>query len=105
TVVPLLPASSEEPGCRRPRRPLPLNLNDCERSGILTPSARRTLAVDRTSADSRIPEICDSPLASAPRIRARCDIDLSPGTRIVPRAVISASLRELWHCPSCHRDT
>jgi hypothetical protein len=55
-----------------------------DRSGILTPSARRTLAVEWTSADSSIDVIRERPRARAANIRERCEIDLSPGTRIVP---------------------
>src|SRR5262249_32888029 len=48
------------------------------------PSARIDLAVLSTSSPSSRPEIAVSPTDSAPRIRARCEIDLSPGTRTLP---------------------
>src|ERR1700682_2953095 len=42
------------------------------------------LAVLRTSSPSSSPEIRVSPTVSAPKISARCEIDLSPGTRTRP---------------------
>src|ERR1700716_1205784 len=42
------------------------------------------LAVLSTSSPSSRPEMVVWPTESAPRIRARCEIDLSPGTRTVP---------------------
>src|SRR5688500_10812786 len=53
-------------------------------SGRLAPSARRAPAVERTSAPSSTPRTRDSPSASAARMRARCEMDLSPGTRSEP---------------------
>jgi len=50
----------------------------------LAPSARMDLAVLRTSSPSKRPEIRVSPTDSAPRISARWEIDLSPGTRAFP---------------------
>ena len=43
-------------------------------------------AVASTSSPSSNPSITDSPTASADSISARCEIDLSPGTVIVPRS-------------------
>src|SRR5229473_190852 len=48
------------------------------------PRARMALAVLSTSSPSSRPETRVSPTASAPRISARCEIDLSPGTRTRP---------------------
>ena len=48
------------------------------------PSAVTALAVCRTSSPSSRPVICVRPVAMAPSIRARCEMDLSPGTRAVP---------------------
>ena len=50
----------------------------------VAPSACMALAVLMTSSPSSRPVIRVSPTASAPRIRARCEIDLSPGTRTRP---------------------
>ena len=68
---------------RRRRRPRTRQANSPVRS-TLAPSARIDLAVLSTSSPSSRPEIRVSPTASAPRIRARCEIDLSPGTRTLP---------------------
>src|SRR5882757_3672197 len=48
------------------------------------PSARMARPVLMTSSPSKSPVILVSPTASAPRISARCEIDLSPGTRTRP---------------------
>ena len=48
------------------------------------PSARIAAAVRSTSSPSSSPSIAVSPTASAPSISARCEIDLSPGTRATP---------------------
>ena len=45
---------------------------------------RIAAAVDRTSSPSNKPVIRLSPTASADNINERCEIDLSPGTRIRP---------------------
>src|SRR5438045_835716 len=71
--------------------------------GICAPSDRRTLAVDSTSADCSIPRIRDSPLPRAPQMSERCEMDLSPGTRTVPRAFIEASAPKPLHDPFFHR--
>src|SRR5258708_23027525 len=42
------------------------------------------LPVLSTSSPSSSPEMRVSPTVSAPKIRARCEIDLSPGTRTRP---------------------
>ena len=58
-VVPLLPQSRSVVGWTSPWRPHPRTTNDDESSGIATPSARSTPAVDCTSADCRIPVTAD----------------------------------------------
>jgi hypothetical protein len=50
----------------------------------VAPRALIAAAVARTSSPSSKPEISVRPTASAPSINARCEIDLSPGTRILP---------------------
>src|SRR6185295_1083407 len=83
--VPELPKSSGEAGWANPATPTPLT---CQANGpvrsTLAPSACMDLAVLRTSSPSSRPEILVSPTESAPRMRARCEIDLSPGTRTFP---------------------
>ena len=62
------------------------------------PSARTALPVLSTSSPSSKPLIRVSPTASAPRISARCEIDLSPGTRTRPlqRAAPAGGQRGWW---------
>ena len=50
--------------------------------------------VRSTSSPSSRPSMRVSPTASAPRIRARCEIDLSPGTRTRPVEAASAAGRQ-----------
>jgi hypothetical protein len=50
-----------------------------------TPSCCRMRAVARVSSPSRKPRMCAVPSAIALSMRARCEIDLSPGTRSRPR--------------------
>src|SRR5512140_3595053 len=54
------------------------------RSGMVTPSARSTPAVLLTSSDWSTPRTRDAPAPSAPSMSARCEMDLSPGTRRRP---------------------
>ena len=69
-------------------------------------SARIASAVLSTSSASSRPEMRVSPTASAPRIRARWEIDLSPGTAAVPlQGAGPAGASEAggsgpWHCAS-----
>ncbi len=54
------------------------------RAMSLAPRAVMALAVLTTSSASRRPLMRVSPMAMAPSMRARCDMDLSPGTLIRP---------------------
>ena len=83
--VPELPKSSGAGGCANPATPTPRTdqANGPVRS-TFAPSACIDLAVLSTSSPSSRPEIRVSPTASAPKISARCEIDLSPGTRTFP---------------------
>jgi hypothetical protein len=49
--------------------------------------------VDKTSSPSKSPDTWVSPFANAPKIIARCEIDLSPGIWGVP-----AKVRALFDC-------
>ena len=83
--VPELPKSSGFCGWAKPPTPTPLTFHaKSPVRSTLAPSARIALAVLSTSSPSSSPEIRVSPTESAPRIRARCEIDLSPGTRTLP---------------------
>jgi len=83
--VPELPKSSGAAGSAKPATPTPrtVQLPSSPRA-TLAPSAPTALAVLMTSSPSSSPVIRVSPTASAPRIRARWEIDLSPGTRASP---------------------
>jgi hypothetical protein len=51
---------------------------------MVAPSARIAAAVRRTSSPVRRPVIVVSPTANAPNMSARWEMDLSPGTVMVP---------------------
>src|SRR5262249_28472961 len=80
-----LPKSRTPLGSRKPPTPTPWRHHSpTPRRSTLAPKAAMALLVLRTSSPSRRPEIRVSPTASAPKIRARFEIDLSPGTRTRP---------------------
>src|SRR5262249_30335053 len=83
--VPELPKSSAAFGSAKPETPVPhtFQAKSPDRS-TRAPNACIDLAVLRTSSPSNRPEIDVSPTERAPRIKARCEIDLSPGTRALP---------------------
>src|ERR1043166_2225970 len=83
-LVPLLPQSTGADGAFRPLSPTPRTEKSAESVGIAAPRWRRTDAVDWTSADWRMPRIRELPSLIAANISARCEIDLSPGTRMLP---------------------
>ncbi len=85
--VPELPKSRSAPGCAKPPTPTPstCQLPEPVRS-TRAPRARIALPVLITSSPSSRREILVRPTVRAPRIRARCEIDLSPGTRTRPRS-------------------
>ncbi len=86
-VVPELPQSSGPSAARRPFRPEPCT----SEASACTPRARRHTAVDFTSAPGERPRRCEVPPASAPRMSARWEIDLSPGRLTSPSSL--AALR------------
>src|SRR5437773_1178422 len=73
------PAGSARPPTPRPRtsQVVPILVTG-------QPSACSALAVSRTSTPSNRPQMRVRPVASAPNISARWEIDLSPGTRTRP---------------------
>jgi hypothetical protein len=85
TPVPELPQSMTSSGSPNPPTPTPWIVHApgpcCVTSA---PKARMARAVSSTSCPSRRPVMRVSPTESAPRIRERCEIDLSPGTWAVP---------------------
>ena len=84
--VPELPKSSGPAGCAKPPTPTPANAPEPVRR-CARPS-RRARAWPRrccsTSSPSSSPVTAVSPTVIAPKISARCEIDLSPGTRMRP---------------------
>ncbi len=95
TPVPALPWSmtssrleeaADADAVRSARRPGPVRSTSAPKACIALP-------VSSTSCPSSSPVIRVSPTASAPRISARCEIDLSPGTSTLPRSGPPASAR------------
>ncbi len=83
--VPELPKSRALAGSAKPPTPTPCTRHSpAPRRSTCAPSAATALAVLSTSSPSSRPLMRVSPTASAPNISARCEIDLSPGTRTRP---------------------
>ena len=92
--VPALPKSSVSTGCRSEPSPEPQTLQfPSAWRTIFAPSWRHACAVRNTSSPSRSPSILVSPIASRPKISARCETDLSPDGR--KRPVSGPDLRAL----------
>ncbi len=93
--VPELPISSALAGCSSPPTPTPLTIHTpSSRRTISAPMARSAPAVAWTSSPSSRPSMRLSPMLSAENMSARCEIDLSPGTRTRPesgRAALKAA--------------
>jgi hypothetical protein len=85
--VPELPTSTTSSGSPSPTQPQPstsaIALSGSRRQAA--PRAESARAVAATSAPTLTPVRRDLPRARAARIKARCDIDLSPGSTISPR--------------------
>ena len=84
TPVPELPQSITCSGSAKPPTPTPWTDHVPPPRHDLGPKGAHRRAVSSTSCPSSSPVIAVSPTASAPRISARCEIDLSPGTSAVP---------------------
>src|SRR3954465_1934540 len=83
--VPELPKSSADPGLFQRPTPVPVIFQRPGPSAVSSaPRPRRAPAVEWTSPDSSRPVMRVSPSARAPRISARWEMDLSPGTWAVP---------------------
>src|ERR1700679_819033 len=95
--VPELPKSSAAPGARHPPRPTPVTRHTPSPSRVTVPPRAWTApAVLTTSSDSRSPEIRLSPSAMPARIKARWEMDLSPGTQAVPFRDRALRARSGW---------
>ena len=82
--VPALPKSSGASGSRKPPTPSPLMCHFPSRFSTRAPSACIARPVASTSSPSSRPSTTVSPIAMAPNMKARCEMDLSPGTRKAP---------------------
>ena len=89
-VVPEFPQSSAAEASCSPARPTPSTRASVPACWMGTPSARKAAIVLALSPPMPRPLISTGPSASAPNSRARCEMDLSPGTLTMPR---SAGLR------------
>ena len=89
TPVPALPQSMTPVGCVNPPCPV-TRQRPWPRRSTVAPKASTARAVARMSSPSSRPSMSVTPFAMAPRIRARWEIDLSPGARTRPD---SAGLR------------
>jgi len=83
-VVPELPQSITSPGSLRPCSPLPRMTTVSPSSAISTPMERKAPMVAILSPPRRKPRTVVVPLAMAPSMIERCEMDLSPGTVISP---------------------
>ncbi len=92
--VPELPRSSMSCGSARPPRPMPsITQRPSSPRAMPAPSARMAAAVRSTSSPSSSPLTRVRPMASAPRMSARCDTDLSPGA--LSRPLSAAAVPEV----------
>ena len=98
-AVPLLPMSSTCAGSARPPRPTPRTRHTpSSPRSARAPSRRMAAAVFSTSSPSSRPWMTVSPTATAPSISDRCEIDLSPGTRMVPASAPVTDERSGFAC-------
>ena len=87
TPVPELPQSITSAGSAKPPTPTPSTVQAPGPVRVtVAPKACIALAVSSTSCPSSSPVISVRPTDSAPRISARCEIDLSPGTAATPES-------------------
>ncbi len=84
--VPELPKSSGPGGWLSPPTPRPSTSQCRSRLDAGAPRAATARAVLITSSASSSPRMRVRPVARAPRISARCEMDLSPGTRTRPKS-------------------
>ena len=84
-VVPLLPQSSTPSGSLSPCIPFPKTSTRSPLFSMETPMRSKQEMVERQSAPWRNPSISVRPLAMAPNMTLRWEMDLSPGTVTSPR--------------------
>jgi len=84
-AVPEFPMSRIFPGALSPESPVPRTRVVLPQFLISAPNCRQALAVAFTSSASSNPSIADSPRARLARIKARWEMDLSPGGTSSPR--------------------
>src|ERR1700730_5429002 len=90
-VVPEFAQSSAPCGGLNDLQPPPWTRAGPPVRSILTPRPRRQATVAATSSPSGSPSMRLSPWAIAASIKARCAIDLSPGTRSSPATLVAGS--------------
>ena len=85
-MVPEFPQSRISLGSLKPSIPKPFIVKDSFLFiwGIFTPNFLRQSAVESGSSEYKKPSIFVSPSAILPIIKDLCEIDLSPGTFIIP---------------------
>jgi hypothetical protein len=83
-VEPELPASSGRPGAVNPLRPRPWIISRPSLSSTAIPRDFIQLTVERQSLLVAKPRIWELPEATEASIATRCEIDLSPGTEMIP---------------------
>ena len=94
--VPALPQSTGALGAFNPSMPTPCTTRSLALGvSMRTPICANARAVARMSSPSRNPLMCETPSASEANITARCEIDLSPGTRISPRSDSAGELTQV----------
>ena len=91
--VPAFPQSIGASGSRSPESPRPRTRSTSgSSSSTETPSDRTAAIVDSVSSERPNPRTIVSPSHTAPTSSARCEIDLSPGTRSAPRRLAAGAM-------------
>ena len=93
-VVPELPHCTVSPGARSPSQPRPSMQRASSSREISIPICRKARTVRELSSPPERFKIRLRPRATEAKITARCAMDLSPGTEIVPhRGLLTGSIR------------